>query len=87
MRSGVQDTTNETYYKNKVLDDVSATFNGTNKTFTLLSGGENVTGVSTENAVILVNDVFQGPGATSDYTIEEASGISSITFAGTATGL
>ena len=51
------------------------------------SGGENVTGVSTENAVILVNDVFQGPGATSDYTIEEASGISSVTFAGTATSV
>ena len=33
---------------------------------------------------MLINDVFQGPGATSDYTIEESSGISSIRFAGTA---
>ena len=87
LRSGVQDSTNETYFRNQVLDDISATFNGTNRTFTLLSGGENVVGVSTENGVILVNDVFQAPGAASDYTITESSGISSITFAGTATSV
>ena len=47
----------------------------------------NVGGISTENAVVLINDVFQGPGATSDYTIEESSGISSIRFAGTASSV
>ena len=36
---------------------------------------------------MLINDVFQGPGATSDYTIEESSGISSIRFAGTASSV
>ena len=35
----------------------------------------------------MINDIFQGPGATSDYTIEESSGISSIRFAGTATSV
>ena len=37
--------------------------------------------------LFLINDIFQGPGATSDYTIEESSGISSIRFAGTATSV
>ena len=87
LRSGVQDTSNETYYRNRVLDDISDNFNGTNRLFTLTSGASNVGGISTENAVVLINDIFQGPGATSDYTIEESSGISSIRFAGTATSV
>ena len=87
LRSGVQDTSNETYYRNKVLDDISAGFNGTERLFTLQSESSNVGGISTENAVVLINDVFQGPGATSDYTIEESSGISSIRFAGTASSV
>ena len=87
LRSGVQDTSNETYYRNKVLDDISDNFNGTNRLFTLTSEASNVGGISTENAVVLINDIFQGPGATSDYTIEESSGISSIRFAGTATSV
>ena len=70
-----------------MLDDISDNFNGTNRLFTLTSEASNVGGISTENAVVLINDIFQGPGATSDYTIEESSGISSIRFAGTATSV
>ena len=29
--------------------------------FDLKAGGSNTTGIATENAVILINDVFQGP--------------------------
>jgi hypothetical protein len=84
LRRGVPNTTNETYYKNYIFDDISAEFNGINKDFTLKSEGQNVTGIATENGVILVNDVFQGPGAASNYTLAEASGITTITFTGEA---
>ena len=82
MRSGVPNTTNDAYYKNLVFDDISAQFNGVNKNFDLESDGNNITGIATENAVILVNDVFQGPVI--NYNLNENSGITSIAFAGTA---
>ena len=46
LRSGVQDTSNETYYRNRVLDDISAGFNGTDRLFTLQSESSNVTGIN-----------------------------------------
>jgi hypothetical protein len=46
-----------------------------------------VTGISNENAVILINDIFQGPGLNSDYTLSENLGITSISFTGTATSV
>ena len=82
MRSGVPNSTNETYYKNYIFDDISAEFNGINKDFILKSKGQNVSGISTENGIMLVNDVFQGPGAAYNYTLEEVSGITTITFTG-----
>jgi len=85
LRSGTPAGSNETYSKNYVFDDISSKFNGTNKNFNLKSNGVNVAGFSTENAVILINDIFQGPGLTNDYNLSEASGITTISFTGTAT--
>ena len=82
MRSGVPNTINDTYYKNLVFDDISSKFNGINKDFDLKSNGSNITGIATENAVILVNDVFQGPIL--NYNLNENLGITSIQFTGTA---
>ena len=82
LRRGIPNTTNETYHKNYIFDDISAEFNGINKDFTLKTKGQNVTGIATENGVILVNDVFQGPGAAYNYTLDETSGITTITFTG-----
>jgi hypothetical protein len=87
MRSGEINGTESTYAKNYVYDDMSASFNGLNKTFTLKSQGSNVTDVYQENAVILINDVFQGPGENYDYVLSENSGITSITFTGTASSV
>ena len=45
-----------------------------------------MTGFSTDNAVILVNQIFQGPQATQkkgDYTLGENVGITSVNFTGT----
>jgi len=87
IRSGVTNSSEETYSKNYIFDDISAGFNGIGKTFTLKSNGVNVSDVSTKNAVILINDVFQGPGSTYNYTLSESVGITSITFTGTATSV
>jgi len=87
LRSGVPNTSNETYYKNYIFDDISQNFNGVNKEFILKSNGSDVTGIATENAVILINDVFQGPGQSSDYTLSESVGITTISFVGVAQAL
>ena len=85
LRSGVVNTANETYYKNYIFDDISAGFDGDRRDFTLKSNGLDISGISTENAIILINDVFQGPGISYDYNLTENTGITSITFTGTAT--
>ncbi len=85
MRSGVTDSTNETYYKNKVFDDISSQFTGDRRNFNLESSDANVTGIATENAIVLVNDVFQGP--VTNYDLTENAGITSIRFTGTATSI
>ena len=87
LRSGTTNSINETYYKNYVFDDISSGFNGDNRSFDLKSNGSNVTGIATENAIILINDVFQGPGISYDYTLTETAGITSIRFTGTATSI
>jgi len=91
MRSGVTDTSAEPYSKNYIFDDISDGFNGINKEFTLKSQGVDIAGFSTSNAVILINEIFQGPERstgsvliTGDYDISESAGISSITFTGSA---
>jgi len=87
LRSGTPNSSDETYSKNYVFDDISNNFNGSEKDFTLTSSGSSVTGISNENAVILINDIFQGPGLNADYTLSENVGITSITFTGTASSV
>ena len=91
MRSGKEDTAAETYSNNIVFDDISHDFTGIAKTFTLKKNGNNVTGFSTSNGIILINGVFQGPegeqAEVEDYDMVESAGISSITFTGTASSV
>jgi len=85
LRSGVADETNETYLDNYIFDTVSNDFDGIKKSFDLKLGGSNVTGFSTDNAILLVNSIFQGPDdpeVNGDYDINENSGITSVTFSG-----
>ena len=51
--------------------------------FTLEQSSSNITGITDENAIILVNDIFQVPSSDKDYVLSENSGITSITFNGT----
>jgi hypothetical protein len=91
IRSGFVNGDSEPYSRNYIFDDISSGFNGTNKVFTLKSERSNVAGFSTSNAIILINDIFQGPARVGsieivgDYDLSETSGITSITFIGTAT--
>ena len=84
LRSGVEDSSDETYHKNYIFDDISNQFNGTQKEFTLKQNGSDVTGIATETGIILVSDIFQTPGSTNQYTMSENAGITSISFVGSA---
>ena len=90
MRSASKNSSNRPYHDNYIFDDISDEFNGIGKTFTLTSNQSNVGGFSTNNAVVLINGIFQGPTGDltvdQDYTLSEGlTGISSITFTGAAT--
>ena len=91
LRSEQTGSSNDAYHTNYIFDSISDQFDATTKTFTLKSENENVVGFSTNNAVVLVNGIFQGPtgqlSVDQDYSLSEGSGISSITFAGTATSI
>jgi len=86
MRSGPPGSNVETYTKNYIYDDVSGAFDGLTKEFVLTSEKQNITGI-TSSTLIFVNGIFQGLGENSDYTVSEKSGISSITFTGTASSV
>jgi hypothetical protein len=89
IRSGISGGNEDAYSKNYIFDDISNNFNGISTTFTLKSNGSNISGISTSNAIVLINDIFQGPvrlgaiSVPSDYALLENSGISSVTFTGT----
>ena len=86
MRSGSPDTNAETYSRNYIFDDISTRFTGIRSEFPLTVNGSNITGISTDNAIILVNDVFQQSSRaglkplTGNYTLTEDSGETTITF-------
>ena len=83
IRNAAPNTSNETYYKNYIFDDISSGFNGVDNVFTLTNNNSNVTGISNEGAIILVNDIFQVSGGRDNYELSETTGITSITFVGT----
>ena len=88
FRTGLEGQTTETYSENYTIDSLSSEFTGITSQFTLTSEGTNVTGISTGNSIILINNVFQSPeknGVTfvpGAYDLEESSGVTTITFTG-----
>jgi len=89
MRSANSNGSEEPYEKNYIFDDISSEFSGFTTSFTLTSNGSNITGISTSNSVILINEIFQGPQRNSfpvsvlgDYELKESVGITSIQFTG-----
>ncbi len=90
LRSGVPLGSEEAYETNYLFDSLSEDFDGYERSFTLKSNGQDIVGFSTDNAIILINDILQTPSRITgtpienDFFIEENTGISSITFVGTA---
>lgn len=87
MRSGITDTINDAYYKNYIFDDISSELNGIDKSFILTSNKSDITNISDENGIILINNIFQEPGSKNNYTMDEVSGKTSISFVGSATSI
>ena len=90
LRSGVVGATTHPYADNYVFDSIANNFTGVATEFTLKSDGVDVSGISTSNAIILVNQIFQKPQPANtpfdgSFSIIENAGISSVQFTGTAT--
>jgi hypothetical protein len=83
IRSGITGESSDSYSKNYIFDNINDKFNGTTNEFTLTQSASNVSGITDENAVILINDIFQVPSSIKDYTLTESSGITTIAFNGT----
>ena len=49
------------YGTNKVIDDISEQFNGTQDKFDLFTNGQVLTGINTNFGAILINNIFQKP--------------------------
>ena len=60
IRSQETGSTNDAYDTNYIFDSIADQFDAQTKTFTLKSEQENVVGFSTNNAVVLINGIFQG---------------------------
>jgi hypothetical protein len=85
LRNGIPNSESETYEDNYILDDISNEFDGNKKTFTLKSNGSDIVGISTNNSIVLINNVFQFPQSNlkpGNYDLNENVGITSITFTG-----
>ena len=85
IRSAAPNTDRETYFANHVFDDVSTQFTGIASDFRLTSGGNDITGFSTSNGIVLINNILQEPiGAQADQgtfdLTETASGVTTVRF-------
>lgn len=87
MRRSPVNSSSETYSNNIVFDDVSHEFNGINSSFTLKYDGSDTVGYSTDNGIVLINNIFQAPQGSvagdGTYNIQEFAGVSTVNFTGT----
>lgn len=74
------------YTINKIYDDISLSFNGIGRTFTLYNQNQIISTAAPGNNVLLINDIFQAPdtenNSDSNYEILSSNGISSVRFKG-----
>ncbi|MGA1048949.1 MAG: hypothetical protein ACO3UU_13150, partial [Minisyncoccia bacterium] len=90
LRSGVPNTSITPYDTNYIFDDISNQFNGFEDTFTLTSNFQNITGFSTGNSIVTLNNVIQSPNGFNfigGFSLNENVGVTSITFTGTASSV
>lgn len=82
-RSGIPNSNIETYKDNYIFDDISEKFNGVKKDFNVTTNGDDISGISTYNSILLVNNILQSPEV--DYNLSEELSKTEINFTGTAT--
>ena len=82
IRSGLIGGSEDSYNRNYIFDNINDQFNGTTNQFDLKQSGADITGIENENAIVLINDIFQVPSSIEDYVLTESSGITTITFNG-----
>ena len=73
------------YSGNVVMDNISDSFTGIAKTFTITSAGVNTTGITSDFGAILINNIFQKPDVDYDFIGGSSTGITSIRFTGNKT--
>jgi hypothetical protein len=88
LRSGVPLSVDETYTGNFIFDDLNQQFDGIENEFTLKSGEESIVGISSYNAIVLLNSIYQSPKGTElsnvegYYELKESGGETKIKFIG-----
>jgi len=88
MKSGNPDGSLEPYHNNYIFDEIVATeFDSVENDFTLTQDLTNISGFSTSNAIVLINNVFQLPARSGifvningNYSLNESLGITTISF-------
>lgn len=86
LRTGVTNSTQEIYEDNYLFDDISSNFTGITSEFTLKINDSNIAGISSNNALVLIKDIFQQPDRTGaspivgNYKLIEVSGETRIQF-------
>jgi hypothetical protein len=75
------------YSGNAVFDDISEQFNGISTSFELKTSGVSTVGISSDNGIVLINNIFQYPEFEESFIYEEDSlaGVTSVTFIGIGT--
>lgn len=80
--------TRANYDSNIIFDDISDSFTGIGKTYTIKSNGIDTTGLSNGNGVLFINGVFQTPTTLNnirgnyELIVNQSIGISSVQFSG-----
>ena len=64
LRSGVPLSVDKAYTGNHIFDSLNDQFNGLDTQFTLKEDNENISGISTNNAIVLLNNIYQSPKGT-----------------------
>ena len=86
-RSGIVNGTTETYSTNHLYDDLTSDFNGKNREYALTVDKAQKTGISTNNALILINGILQAPGSNGDFELTTVGSGTTITFTGAASSV
>jgi len=89
IKSGYPDQNRSTYSNNYIFDDVSDSFTGISSGFILKNNETNVSGISTDNIILLVNNIPQIPSPNTNqisllnnYYLAESSGVTTVFFVG-----